>query len=81
MSCKCHVNDCQFFKDKCCYCNNHKPLQQIYIDNYGFIEPTIYGISIPIDIFYCAGCHETNMNYKDFTKKIIGMLIKNKKIK
>jgi hypothetical protein len=56
----------------CCWHEDKRDNKNIiYIDNYGKIDVTEFGLSIPQDLYYCPGCKIT----KEKSSKIINNLL------
>jgi len=47
---------------KCCWhedTRHRNEMNKIYIDEYGYIDVTYYGFTVPVDMYYCPNCKIT----------------------
>lgn len=60
-------NPCEFKHTMYCCWHEDKRMNKnmFYLDLYGWIDPTYYGVTIPIDLYYCPSCKVTNKHAGD----------------
>ena len=47
---------CMTTTSSCCWCSDKRTVLQIYVDEYGMIEPAEYHSIMPQDLYYCSSC-------------------------
>ena len=58
---------CQMEKTQyCCWHEDKRTNKNMfYLDLYGWIDPSYYGITIPVDLYYCPSCKVTDKHAGD----------------
>ena len=47
-----------------------KDLNKIYVDDYGYIDVTYYGFTVPKDIYYCPSCKVTTVSADNIIEEL-----------
>jgi len=57
--------------DYCCWHEDKRINKNIfYLDKYGEIDPTLYGLTIPVDIYYCPSCRTTKETLAEIIERL-----------
>ena len=61
--------------DFCCWHEDRRKNKSIfYLDKYGEIDPTPYGITVPADIHYCPSCRTTKETLAEIVERLYQIL-------
>ena len=61
--------------DYCCWDEDKRKNKNLfYLDNYGEIDPTPYGITVPADIHYCPSCRTTKETLAEIIERLLLIL-------
>ena len=68
---------CMTTTSSCCWCSDKRTVLQIYVDEYGMIEPVKHHSIMPRDLYYCSSCrHPDTISVGMYTETLKQILPK-----